>query len=135
MDEQFFFSISFCIFCLLTYKPIKRFILSLVDTRITSIRDRFEEAYRIEKDSSQQLEYAENRANESIKYSSTALASAKQVAEVEIMKMSLEFDRKIESLRQQSSLSMEHIKLKRIAEMKLQIADTVYNKAVESLSQ
>ena len=130
MDEKFFFSISFVIFVLLTYKPIKRFIFSLVDDRIRSIKERFEEAYRIQDDSSQKLKYAESRVNEAVKYSSNSLSLIKQDAEVEIMKMSLELDQKIETLKRNSYLQMENIKSKRIAEVKLEIAEIAYKHAI-----
>ena len=133
MDEKFFLAISFFIFLLLTYRPIKGFIFSLVDDKIRSIRDRFEEAYAIEEGSSQKLKYAESRANEAIKYSNNSPSLVKQDTEFEIMKMSLEFDQKVQAIRRQSSLLMENIKSKKIAEIKKEIVDSAYQRALANL--
>ena len=133
MDEHFFFSIAFLIFVFLTYKSIKGFILSIIDDRILSIRNRFEEACKIEENTDQKLKYAESRMKEAVKYSKESISLAKKDAEVEMMKVSLEFERKIQSLKQQSYLSMENFKSKKFADIKLEIVDNVIEDTISNL--
>ena len=133
MDEHFFFSIAFLIFLLLAYKPIKGFILSLIDDRILNIKNRFEEAYKIEEDTCQKLRYAESTMKEAVKYSKDSISLARKDAEDEMIKMSLEFERKIQSLKQHSFLYMENIKSKKFADIKLEIVDNAIEDAVSNL--
>lgn len=77
IDESGWFLISFLIFILLGYKPIKRMILSFLDSKIDSIKDALSKISSAQQDVENKLKMLEKEMQSSEKDLSNILLSTK----------------------------------------------------------
>ena len=125
LDENFIVAICFVIFLYLSYKPLRKAIISSLDARIMEIKSKLEETEKLKEDARLLLENIEQEMSGFEKKKSHMLQNAKEstkeLLEERTKKMDLVFLRK----KQQAIKSINTHKSKAFQSLQIDLSESV----------
>lgn len=118
MDESFWVAVSFFIFIILAYKPIKQAITNSLDQRITEIKDTMEHTQRLRDDARMILEQIEIEMQNFESHKQVILDSAKSSTHRMVEGRTREIEMQISRMRDTAEKSIATMKTKASQELK-----------------
>ncbi|NRB10280.1 MAG: ATP F0F1 synthase subunit B [Rickettsiaceae bacterium] len=124
-NESFWIAISFIIFVYLTYKPIRRVILSALDTRINEIKNKLLEAEKLKQDAKILLEEINREMEHFEQHRQQILESAKESTAKMVEIRAAEIDSMLSRKRDSTIKAIEKQKSQAFQELSNEFTDLV----------
>jgi F0F1-type ATP synthase membrane subunit b/b' len=133
-DEKFWLAICFLIFTILIYKPLRNFIISLLDSNINKVKNDFKNAYNILEDSKKALKNANKKLNEAIIESNRIDTEIDKIITIDIKKINEEFKHHSKSLYINNEALITKLHNNYIKSIKDQIIEEALNRVKDNFS-
>ena len=124
-DEQFWLAVSFIVFILLAYRPLKNVILKSLDDKINAIKNQVFEAQKLKSDMAKLHDDISQKINQLGQLKETMLQEGKATTNKLIEKQALEIDHFLENKKQEAINIINNKKLLACQEVQAQFSDKI----------
>lgn len=124
-DESFVVAVCFVIFVYMAYRPVKKAILTTLDTRIDEIKAKLEETEKVRKDAKKLLDEIEQEMEKFEKHKEHIIESASHSTQRLVAAREAEIDHKLARMKDSAIKHIEAEKTKAGEQMKAEFIESV----------
>lgn len=132
---EFWVALSFAIFVIVMFKPMKRMMTGALDQRIAQIREEVEEAQRLRKEAQAALASYQRRQREAHQEAENIIAHAREEAERTTARAKAELDEAIGRREQQAAAKIAQAEAAAIGEIRERAVDIAIAAAGKILAE
>jgi F0F1-type ATP synthase membrane subunit b/b' len=131
LDEKAWFAICFIIFFWLAYRPIRNFILSILDSNISKVQREFYNANNILQDSRINLDKANKNLQDIIALSSNLKSDISKTLEKDLLNIKIDFEATMKRLYMNHELEIKNLSNNYINIIKQEIIEESFKKIID----